>query len=281
MKLLQGVQWRMNNFIIAGFRWIAPIIEISILTYLFYQFHTALLETKAQQIARISLFYIALYIISFLLHLETLLFLFKHGTVVFIVFVLLVYQPELRRSFTQLFSGQNRLIRLGAKTTSEQIDIILNACNVLISKKRGALIVFTRHLGVKGLVETGTKLNADLSSALLLTIFDHDTPLHDGAVIISGGKIQSAGVYLPLSEQTSIKNSFGTRHRAALGLAEESDAIVLVVSEETGRMSLTYNANILYDLSPQKVKQMLLGLFSYHDVDSKEEMEEVISNENE
>jgi diadenylate cyclase len=271
----------MNNIVVSVWRGIAPIIEISILTYIFYQFHTALLQTKAQQIARIALFYLALYIISFLLQLETLLFLYKYVTVVFIIFVLIVYQPELRRAFTQLFSGQRRLYRLGTQTTSEQIDVILNACNVLISKNRGALIVFTRHLGVKGIVDTGTRLNAELSSALLLTIFDHDTPLHDGAVIISGGKIQAAGVYLPLSEQTSIKKSFGTRHRAALGLAEESDAIVLVVSEETGKMSLTYNANILYDLSPQKVKQMLLGLFSYHDVDSKESVEEVSSDENE
>ncbi|MDC7246628.1 MAG: diadenylate cyclase CdaA [Sphaerochaetaceae bacterium] len=271
----------MNSVIIAVYRWIVPVIEVSVLTYLLYQFHTALLQTKAQQIARIMLYYLSLYIISYLMRLETLLFLFEHVTIVFIIFVLIVYQPELRRAFTQLFSGQNRLIRLGAKTTSEQIDIILNACNVLISKNRGALIVFTRHLGVKGILDTGTRLNADLSSALLLTIFDHDTPLHDGAVVISGGKIQAAGVYLPLSEQTSIKKSFGTRHRAALGLAEESDAIVLVVSEETGRMSLTYNANILYDLSPQKVKQMLLGLFSYHDVDSKDGIEEAGINENE
>jgi diadenylate cyclase len=128
------------------------------------------------------------------------------------------------------------------------------------------LIVFIRHLGIKSIVDSGTKLNADLSSALILTVFDHDTPLHDGAMVIQGGKIVAAGCYLPLSEQTDIKKSFGTRHRAALGLAEESDAIVLVVSEETGAISLTYNANLYYDLDSVTIKQMLLALFSYHDI---------------
>ena len=116
------------------------------------------------------------------------------------------------------------------------------------------------------MIDSGTRLNADLSSALILTVFDHDTPLHDGAMIIQGGKILAAGCYLPLSEQTDIKKSFGTRHRAALGLVEESDAIVLVVSEETGAMSLTYNANLYYDLDAPTVKRMLLALFSYHDI---------------
>ncbi|NCB01021.1 MAG: TIGR00159 family protein [Spirochaetia bacterium] len=260
----------MVNFLSAAWNLVAPVIQIGILSYLLYRFHTAIQQTKAQQIARIMMWYVALYIISVLLNLEMFLYLFRYITIPFIIFIIIVYQPELRRAFTQVFSGQNRFFRIGVQTTSEQIDIILNACNVLISKNRGALIVFTRNLGVKGIVDTGTRLNADLSSALLLTIFDHDTPLHDGAVVISGGKIQAAGVYLPLSEQTSIKKSFGTRHRAALGLAEESDAIVLVVSEETGKISLTYNANIFYDLKPVDVKQRLLALFSYQDVDKKD-----------
>ena len=155
---------------------------------------------------------------------------------------------------------------MGVQTTAEQIDSILNACTVLVSKNRGALIVFIRHLGIKNIIDSGTKLNADLSSALILTVFDHDTPLHDGAMVIQGNKIVAAGCYLPLSEQTDLKKSFGTRHRAALGLAEESDAIVLVVSEETGAISLTYNANLYYDLDTATFKRMLIALLSYHDV---------------
>jgi len=263
----------MVQILSAVWKWIAPMIQIGLLTYILYRFHTAVQQTKAQQIARILMWYVTFYLITLLLDFEIFLFLFQYATIPFILFLLIVYQPELRRAFTQIFSGQGRFFRIGVQTTSEQIDIILNACNVLISKNRGALIVFTRNLGVKGIVDTGTRLNAELSSALLLTIFDHDTPLHDGAVVINGGKIQAAGVYLPLSEQTSIKKSFGTRHRAALGLAEESDAIVLVVSEETGKMSLTYNANIFYDLKAPDVKLRLLALFSYQGIDNKETSE--------
>ncbi|MDD3790188.1 MAG: diadenylate cyclase CdaA [Sphaerochaetaceae bacterium] len=252
---------------------LVPIIEIGLLSFVFYRFHMAVAQTKAQQISKIVFGLIAVYGLSRLLNLKTFLWLYRYMTIPAVVFILVIYQPELRRAFTQIFGGQSRLFRMGAQTTAEQIDIILNACSVLVSKNRGALIVFTRHLGIKGVVDSGTRLNADLSSALILTVFDHDTPLHDGAMVIQGGKILAAGCYLPLSEQTDIKKSFGTRHRAALGLAEESDAIVLIVSEETGAISLTYNANLYYDLDIPMVKRMLLALFSYHDVTPVDLME--------
>ena len=250
-----------------------PVVEIGLLSYVFYRFYLAVAQTKAQQIIKIVMALITVYGISYAANLTTFLWLFKHLTIPAVIFICVVYQPELRRSFTEMFSGRNRLFRMGVQTTAEQVDSILNACNVLVSKNRGALIVFTRHLGIKGVLDSGTKLNADLSSALILTVFDHDTPLHDGAMVIQGGKIIAAGCYLPLSEQTDIKKSFGTRHRAALGLAEESDAIVLVVSEETGSISLTYNANLYYDLDTATVKRMLLALFSYHDITPQDLME--------
>ncbi len=249
---------------------IKPILEISVLTFLLYRFQISVLQTKAQQIAAVMIGFLSLYIVSYLLRLETLLFLYRHGTLAFIIFVMVVYQPELRRSFTTLFSGRTSFPGMRDQTTGEQIDTILNACDVLISRNRGALIVFTRQLGLKGIMDTGTRVQADLSSALILSLFEYDGPLHDGAVIINKGKIQAAGVYLPLSEQSNIKKSFGTRHRAALGLAEESDAVTLVVSEETGKMSLAFNAQLMYDLDSATVKQMLLSLFSYHD-ERKEE----------
>ncbi len=254
---------------------LVPIIEIGVLTFVFYRFHMAVAQTKAQQISKIVFVLIGVYGLSRLLNLKTFLWLYRYMTIPAVIFICVVYQPELRRAFTNIFGGRSRFFRMGTQTTAEQIDIILNACSVLVSKNRGALIVFTRHLGIKGVVDSGTRLNADLSSALILTVFDHDTPLHDGAMVIQGGKILAAGCYLPLSEQTDIKKSFGTRHRAALGLAEESDAIVLIVSEETGAISLTYNANLYYDLDLPMVKRMLLALFSYHDVTPIDVMEAV------
>lgn len=133
--------------------------------------------------------------------------------------------------------------------------------------------MFSRRDSLNSVVSSGTILNADLSMQLILTIFDHDTPLHDGAVVIQDGRIRAAGCYLPLSEQTDIKKTFGTRHRAALGICEETDSIVIVVSEETGAITLAYNARLFYDLEVDNIKRVLLAWFSNKDI-SEEERED-------
>ncbi len=259
-----------------------PALQVGVLAWVFYRFYEAIAQTKALQIVKVLVIIFSAYALSYILELEVLLWVFKVIAVPLTIFICIVYQPELRRSFTQLWSGRSRIFRLGAQTTSgDQIDSILNACNVLVNKRRGALIVFPRRLAIKNIIESGTKLNADLSTSLILTVFDHDTPLHDGAMIIQNGRIVAAGCYLPLSEQTDIKKSFGTRHRAALGMAEESDAVVIIVSEETGAISMTYNANLYYDLEPSTIKRMLLALFSYHEITPEELLQEASSDETE
>jgi len=122
------------------------------------------------------------------------------------------------------------------------------------------LAVFVRRNGLKDIAETGTRLNADLSSSLLVSIFGHDTPLHDGAAILQAGRIIAAGCFLPLSEQQDIRKTFGTRHRAALGLSEETDAVVLIVSEETGAISLAYDSKLYYDLTSTEITRQLENL---------------------
>ncbi len=242
------------------------IVEIGLLSFVLYRIYLAIADTKATEIILI-LFAVALvYLLSTVFSLSVITYLIKIFITPFLMLLCVFYHPELRRAFSNSFMKKTRLFRIGGQTTSDQIDSILNACNILVEKKRGALIVFPRHTDIQSILDSGTKLNADLSSTLLLTIFDHDTPLHDGAAVISGGRIAFAACYLPLSEQKGIKATFGTRHRAALGLAEESDAIVLVVSEETGAISLAYNANIYYNLSNATIKRTLLSLFSYKDV---------------
>ena len=146
----------------------------------------------------------------------------------------------------------------------------VQTCALPIYQRRGALIVFPRTVGIKNIIDSGTRLNAELSTSLILSIFGHDTPLHDGAVIIQGGKIIAASCFLPLSEQADIRRSFGTRHRAALGLAEESDALVVIVSEETGAISLAYNANLYYDLSLEEMKRNLKQILELP-IDSSED----------
>jgi diadenylate cyclase len=110
-------------------------------------------------------------------------------------------------------------------------------------------VVFPRRVNIKNIIDTGTRLNAEISSSLIVTVFEFDTPLHDGAMIIQNGRIVAAGCFLPLSEQQDIRKSFGTRHRASLGMSEQSDAVVLVVSEETGAISLAFDGKLYYDLS--------------------------------
>ena len=148
---------------------------------------------------------------------------------------------------------------------------MISATEVLSYRRRGALIVFVRNVGQKNIVETGTRLDAQISSPLLLTIFSHDTALHDGAVVIDEGKLVAAGCFLPLSEQQDIRRSFGTRHRAALGLAEESDAIVLIVSEESGAVSLAYDANLFYNLGVDEVRRRLTELLDLQEPADLEE----------
>jgi diadenylate cyclase len=131
---------------------------------------------------------------------------------------------------------------------------------MLSREKRGMLVVFSRRTNLRNVIETGTRLNADISSSLIVTVFEFDTPLHDGAMVIQHNRIVAAGCLLPLSEQLDIKKSFGTRHRAALGMSEQFDGVVLVVSEETGAISLAFDGKIYYDLSPIEVTRRLKEL---------------------
>ena len=177
---------------------------------------------------------------------------------VLIVSFAIIFQPEIRKIFLKL--GQSQWFAFGSRSKHSYVDSVLIAADMLSKQKRGMLAVFLRHTKHEDIIQTGTKLNADLSSSLLVTIFGMDTPLHDGACFIQGGKLISAGCFLPLSEQYDIKKTFGTRHRAALGLSEISDAVVLVVSEESGALSLAYDSKLHYDLSVKEITKILENL---------------------
>lgn len=254
------------------------LVQVAILAFIFYRLYEILADNLGRQTMFLGVSYALFYAFCVLFKLSVLKYILENAFIPLLLLMLVFFHPELRRAFSSAFLRKTGFFRMGGQTTGEQIDSILNACNILVEKKRGALIIFPRHTDIKSVLDSGTRLNADLSSTLLLTIFDHDTPLHDGAAVIEAGRISYAACYLPLSEQTGIKASFGTRHRAALGLAENSDAIALVVSEETGAISLAYNANIYYDLDNSTIKSVLLDLFSYKDVLPKD-VKEKESNE--
>lgn len=239
------------------------LLDIGILAFLLYQLYMILAETRAIQLLKGALFLALIYAVAFFLQLETMLWIMNSLATVIVIIIAIVFQPELRNIFTRI--GRGEWFRLSTRAKPEQLDTVINAVEILAARRRGALIVFPRKVGMKNLIDQGTRLNADLSTSLLLTIFGHDTPLHDGAVIISGGKLLSAGCFLPMSEQTDIRRSFGTRHRAALGMAEDTDALVLVVSEESGAISLAWDAQLEYDLTSRELASSLRRLLDAPD----------------
>jgi diadenylate cyclase len=175
-----------------------------------------------------------------------------------LIAIVIIFQPELRKIIIRL--GQADLFRPDSKPRSGQIEAVITASEILSQQRRGALVVFPRKVNIKNIIDTGTRLNAEISSSLIVTVFEFDTPLHDGAMIIQNGKIVAAGCFLPLSEQQDIRKSFGTRHRASLGMSEQSDAVVLVVSEETGAISLAFDGKLYYNLSAVEASRKLRGL---------------------
>lgn len=240
-------------------------VQVLVLTVIYYLFYTSFSRNQAGQVISSVVVYVAAYLLCRILELKVLTEFLRILLLPAAVFICVLYQPEIRRAFAPGFSRRNRFFRSG-HTSTENIDSILNACQRLSQVKRGALIVFPRNVSIKNIIDTGTRLNAEISTALIVTIFDHDTPLHDGAVIIQGSKVVAAGCYLPLSSQTGIRQAFGTRHRAALGMSEESDAAIIIVSEETKAISLAYNGNIYYQLSIPEMKNALLALFNNTDI---------------
>lgn len=239
------MDWLENSWFIN--KLLIPALDVGILSFVIYKAYTILEESRAIQLLKGALTLVVIYVAALFFRLNTLLWILHIVAPGVMIGLAIVFQPELRTIFTRI--GRRDVFPIKGRARSYHIDYTLSALEVLASRRRGALVVFTRNSDLKSILDTGTRINADLSSSLVITIFGHDTPLHDGAIVVSEGKIVSAGCFLPLSRQTNLRKSFGTRHRAALGLTEETDAVVLVASEETGAISLVYDSSLYYDLS--------------------------------
>src|SRR3990167_250060 len=168
---------------------------------------------------------------------------------------IILFQPELRRALVRL--GENPFLEIFFKGESPMLNEVVTAASVLSKNRLGGLIAIERKVGLDHFVEAGTRLDANISSALINTIFWPGSPLHDGAVIIQEQKIVAAGCLLPLTENTELSKSLGTRHRAAIGLTEETDAIVIVVSEETGTISTGVKGVLKQDIDEKELKRIL------------------------
>ena len=244
--------------LIAAYGIVRPIIDVGILAFILYKAFKIIVQTNGIQILKAAIIVLLAYAVAIGLNLGTLLWLLNLAAPILAIGFAIVFQPELRKIFLRL--GQNQWFAFGKRSKHTYVDSALIAAEMLSKQKRGMLAVFIRHTKLNDIMQTGTRLNADLSSSLLVTIFGMDTPLHDGACFIQGGKLLAAGGFLPLSEQYDIKKTFGTRHRAALGLSEVSDAVVLVVSEESGAISLAYDSKLPYNLSIKEITKILENL---------------------
>lgn len=234
------------------------LCEIAILAILIYSILNFLRGTRSSPVlAGFIITALILSIASRALHLEVIEWMLARMWALAALGIVIIFQPEIRRAFAEVGSSQARL-RSASRLERQRIDIVLNSVMHLASHRIGALIALERDIGMRGICETGTKINAPLSQELLTTFFFPDTPLHDGGVVIHGGTILAAGCIFPLTRDPDMSKALGTRHRAGVGLTEETDAVVVIVSEESGAVSLAYKGRLVRGLNRHRLERHLM-----------------------
>ncbi|MFA9398138.1 MAG: diadenylate cyclase CdaA [Clostridiaceae bacterium] len=241
---------------------IFSILDILVVSYLFYKGYNLIRQTRAEQLLKGILMVLIILPISGLLRLNMLNWILSNTITIGVLSFVIIFQPEIRRVLEHLGrSAFNEVHILSDEEVMKKvIKEITNAANNLSKTKTGALIVIEQLTGLSEIVTTGTAIDAQVSAALLENIFVVNTPLHDGAVIIRNDRIAAAGCFLPLTTNDSISKSLGTRHRAALGISENSDALVVLVSEETGIISLAVNGSLTRNYDKEKLKDILMRI---------------------
>lgn len=244
---------------------IRDIIDILIVAAVLYKFYTLLRETRAEQLIKGIFVLVALTIVSERLQLYTIHYILSNAMTVGAIALIVVFQPELRRGLEYIGrSGffSKSLIEIRGESTSKIVDELVEAVASLSRQKIGALIVLERSTGLNEVANTGTKIDGQVSSDLLINIFIPNTPLHDGAVIIKDEVIKAAACFLPLTDSSDISKELGTRHRAALGISERSDSLSIIVSEETGAISTAENGSISRYLDSKTLRQILNATYN-------------------
>jgi diadenylate cyclase len=236
------------------------LVDIAIVAVLVYEFLKLIRGTRAVQMAAGSLLILLLFFVSQLLPLQTVNWLIRNLLVYVGFAAIVIFQSDLRRALAHL--GRAPFFRwfARAETGDEAIEEIVTAATMLAANRTGAIIAIEREIGLRNYIESGIPLDADLTYDLLVTIFQPGSPLHDGAVIIQEGRVAAAACFLPLTVNPRLGRGLGTRHRAAIGLTEESDAVAVVVSEETGQVSIALDGQLERDLTPDQLRARLQAL---------------------
>jgi diadenylate cyclase len=253
-----------------AFRWV-DIIDIVIVAVALYYLLLWLQGTKAIQLIRGFLVLLIVYMGGKLLGLHTINWLFDKFVTVILVLLIIIFQPELRRALERIGRGRI-LVRMGLAPQPRGgwfVKRLIKAIESLSELKTGALIVLERNTGLSELLESGVELDSVISTEQILSIFSARSPLHDGAVIIQGDRIASAGCLLPLSETRLIDKRLGTRHRAAIGLSEQTDAFIIVISERSGTISVAENGYLTRGVTRDMLEEKL---FTIYRLSEKEEV---------
>ena len=252
----------LKNLGSSPFELITFIIDIFLVLLIAYKFIQFLRGTRALQLLTGIGLLIVITLLSSILNLKILNFLLTSFMTYGVILLIVMFQPELRRALEQLGSNKvNKFFGIDqdiATKVKENIYKVVIAVLELSKAKTGALIVFERDIKLKDIIDTGVLIDGEISPQLLVNIFRQNTPLHDGAVIISEHKIMAAACMLPLASDKNISKSLGTRHRSALGISKESDCITVVVSEETGKISVAKNGTLIADVKEDALKQILI-----------------------
>ena len=269
------------NSIVANFQTfkLVDLLDILIIAFLIYQLLGIVNRTRAGQLAKGALIVMAVYLVANILNMRTVTWLLNSLLQVGLLTLVVLFQPEIRRALERMgqtdqwayrFFNKNRYNDTSLKGAwRSAIIAICDAAERFSETKTGALIVLERNTNLSEIVRTGTPVNSAVNLEVLGTIFYEGTPLHDGAAIIENGRIKAAGCVLPLSNNLDLGKDMGTRHRACLGIAENSDAIAIVVSEETGIISMAEGGRLVRHLDEASLRQILHGIYDAQDKDAR------------
>ncbi|MDE7297391.1 MAG: diadenylate cyclase CdaA [Lachnospiraceae bacterium] len=245
---------------------VTDVIEILIIAVVIYYFLRWIKTTNAWAVLKGLLFLLLFWFIASIFKLHAILWIFVNAVGVGITAIIILFQPELRKVLEQI--GQREIVPSIFGSGSEgksalndkDIDELVRGIYTMAKEKTGALIVIEQQIDMQKYIDTGIILDADISSGLLISIFEENKPLHDGAIIIRGRKIVAATCYLPLSQNMQLSKEMGTRHRAGVGISEESDSFTIIVSEETGKVSIAKAGEIIRGISGDLLKEQLYGM---------------------
>lgn len=247
---------------------ITDILEILIIAFVIYHVINWIKQTRAWMLVKGLIVLLLLWIIASILNLSVILWIFIKSINVGIIALIIVFQPEFRKALEQL--GQNNLVSplfnlSESKDKSERFSdqtvvAIVRATFELAKTKTGALIVIENDIQLSEFEKTGIAIDSLISSQLIINIFEHNTPLHDGAVILRGNRVAAATCYLPLSDNMNLSKDLGTRHRAGIGISEVSDCLTIIVSEETGKVSIATKGTLIRNVDGDYLKNRLVGI---------------------